>query len=323
MKGRQVVNLAVLFVMMGIVLFGCKKENTAAKDSLRIGIAMMSISTNPIFINAVKLIQAECDKQGYTLLTKELVNGPEDIPSALENLAAAGCDIIIIHVLSADTVATRMDDLKSKGIMVSAYDTYVDGAVYCFMADNFQVGYNIGKLAGEWLQKTTGGKGTAAILTYDLTEEFQKRGNGMEAGFYEVCPSAKIVIRTAGTWVDEATAATENILAAYPDINVIMTLGELGALTSYEVFKAAGKGNVSTLGIFTAELTDPGIVAIRDGGIFRGTISVELDQGLYEMFLRSVKTRQSGVMDNEHAITYFPMTRVMLDNLDSYLASKK
>jgi ABC-type sugar transport system substrate-binding protein len=312
----------LLLFAIPTTVFGRGKQEGSGGDSLKIGIAMQSISTNPIFINAVNMIQKECDEQGYTLIAKELTNGAEDIPSALENLEIAGCNIIIIHVLSADTVAPLMGQLKSKGILVAAYDTNVEGSTYCFMADNYQVGYNIGKMAGDWLKKTTGGKGTAAILTYDLTDEFRKRGNGMEDGFYEICPQpdSKIVIRTAGTWVDEATSATENILSAYPDINVIMTLGELGALTSYEVFKAAGKGKESNLGIFTAEITNPGIAAMRDGGIYRGTISVELDKGLYEMFLRSVKTYQTGIVDKEYAVTYFPMTQVTLENLDKYLA---
>lgn len=288
-------------------------------ETLTIGIAMQAISTNPIFISAVNLIKADADEKGYDVVTSEL-SGPEDIPSAIENLEAAGCDIIIMHVLSADTVATKVEELKEKGIMLAAYDTYVDGCTYCFMADNYEVGYNIGKMAGEWLKETTGGSGKAAILTYDLTEEFQKRGNGMEDGFYEVCPDAEIVIRTAGCWVDEATAASENVLSAYPDINVIMTLGEMGALASYEVFKAAGKGEDPNIGIFTAELTDPGITALRDGGIYRGTISVELDTGLFEMYQRCCETAQTGVVDEENAITYFPMTKVMLENLDDYLA---
>lgn len=297
-------------------------EDTAAAettgDSLTIGIAMQAISTNPIFISAVNMIKEDADANGYKVITSELA-GPEDIPSAIENLEAADCDIIIMHVLSADTVATKIDELKEKGIMLAAYDTYVDGCTYCFMADNYQVGYKIGKMAGEWLKETTGGTGKAAILTYDLTEEFQKRGNGMEDGFYEVCPDAEIVIRTAGCWVDEATAASENVLSAYPDINVIMTLGEMGALASYEVFKAAGKGADENIGIFTSELTDPGIAALRDGGIYRGTISVELDTGLFDMYKRCCETAKTGVVDEENAITYFPMTEVTLDNLDEYL----
>lgn len=293
----------------------------ADEKKLTIGIAMQAISTNPVFINAVNLIKADADEKGYKLITSEL-SGADDIPGAIENLEAAGCDIIIMHVLSADTVATKMDELKEKGIMLAAYDTYVDGCTYCFMADNYEVGYNIGKMAGNWLKETTGGSGKAAILTYDLTEEFQKRGNGMEDGFYEVCPDAEIVIRTAGCWVDEATSASENVLSAYPDINVIMTLGEMGALASYEVFKAAGLGKNENIGIFTAELTDPGEVALRDEGIYRGTISVELDTGLYEMYQRCCETALTDVVDEENAVTYFPMTEVTLENLDEYLAGR-
>ena len=45
------------------------------EKALKIGIAMQSISTNPIFINAVQMIQTDCDKNGYTLITTDLVNG--------------------------------------------------------------------------------------------------------------------------------------------------------------------------------------------------------------------------------------------------------
>lgn len=332
---KKLISLLLALVMVfGLVACGATEPAPAdtpaadapaevgnAEEALTIGIAMQAISTNPVFINAVNLIKTDADANGYTLVTSEL-SGPEDIPTAIENLEAAGCDIIIMHVLSADSVATKVDELKEKGIMLAAYDTYVDGCTYCFMADNYDVGYNIGKMAGNWLKEATGGVGKAAILTYDLTEEFQKRGNGMEDGFYEVCPDAEIVIRTAGCWVDEATAASENVLSAYPDINVIMTLGEMGALASYEVFKAAGRGDDDKIGIFTAELTDPGEVALRDEGIFRGTISVELDTGLYDMYLRCVETFKTGVVDEENEIAYFPMTEVKLDNLDEYLASK-
>lgn len=290
-----------------------------AEEPLKIGVAMQSISTNPIFINGVQMIQKDCDKNGYTLITTDLVNGAEDIPNALENFISAGCDIVLIHVLDPDTVASKMQDLQDEGIMVAAYDTYVDGCTYCLMADNYELGVAIGKMAGQFLKETTNGVGKAAILTYDLTEEFQKRGNGMEDGFYEVCPDAEIVIRTAGCWVDEATNASENVLAAYPDINVIMTLGEQGALASYEVFKAAGKGNEDTIGIFTAELTDPGVTALREGGIYRGTTSVEVDTSLYELYKRCVEAELTGEVDEDNQIVYFPMIPVQLDGLDDYL----
>ena len=65
------------------------------EKALKIGIAMQSISTNPIFINAVQMIQTDCDKNGYTLITTDLVNGAEDIPNALENFVSAGCDIVL------------------------------------------------------------------------------------------------------------------------------------------------------------------------------------------------------------------------------------
>ena len=42
--------------------------STAANDGLKIGIAMQAISTNPIFISAIKKIQEEADKNGDTLL---------------------------------------------------------------------------------------------------------------------------------------------------------------------------------------------------------------------------------------------------------------
>lgn len=296
-----------------------QNENKPADEPLKIGVAMQSISTNPIFINGVEMIQKDCDKNGYTLITTDLVNGAEDIPNALENFISADCDIVLIHVLDPDTVATKMEDMKNAGIMVAAYDTYVDGCTYCLMADNYELGVNIGKMAGEFLKNANGGKGKAAILTYDLTEEFQKRGNGMEDGFYEVCPDAEIVIRTAGCWVDEATLASENVLSAYPDINVIMTLGEQGALASYEVFKSAGRGTDDSIGIFTAELTDPGVTALRDGGIYRGTISVEVDTSLYELYKRCVEAEKSGKVDEANQTVYFPMIPVQLDGLDEYL----
>ena len=328
----------LLVVIMVFALVACSggsgsKDNPSSEPSgepsgeqgktdekpLKIGVAMQSISTNPIFINGVQMIQNDCDKNGYTLITTDLVNGAEDIPNALENFISAGCDIVLIHVLDPDTVATKMADLQKAGIMVAAYDTYVDGCTYCLMADNYELGVNIGKMAGEFLKKTTGGKGKAAILTYDLTEEFQKRGNGMEDGFYEVCPDAEIVIRTAGCWVDEATQASENVLAAYPDINIIMTLGEQGALASYEVFKAAGRGNDDNIGIFTAELTEPGVTALRDGGIYRGTISVEVDTSLYELYKRCVEAEKTGKVDEANKTVYFPMIPEQLDGLDEYL----
>ena len=127
------------------------------------------------------------------------------------------------------------------------------------------------------------------------------------------------MIRTAGCWVDEATQASENVLAAYPDINIIMTLGEQGALASYEVFKAAGRGNDDNIGIFTAELTEPGVTALRDGGIYRGTISVEVDTSLYELYKRCVEAEKTGKVDEANKTVYFPMIPVQLDGLDEYL----
>ena len=89
------------------------------------------------------------------------------------------------------------------------------------------------------------------------------RGNAIESKLKELCPDVEIVAVESAINTTEGYDATETILQAYPDLKVICTIGDGGAVGANEAVIAAGK-NTDDFGIFGIDGTDEACVAISD-----------------------------------------------------------
>lgn len=210
--------------------------------------------TNPFFVKMRDGARAAAQASGARLLTGAGRNDGDNAGqvTAMENMIAAGAQVILITVSDAKAIIPAIRKARAKGILVIALDSPTDpvSATDAFFGtDNYKAGMLIGQYARAAL-----GRRPAKIATLDLLPGHPvgaQRHNGFLKGFGLAAPNASVntlgrpaeVVCMADSYGDQARGQTamENCLQKNPDLTVVFTINEPTAAGAYRALKAAGK----------------------------------------------------------------------------------
>ncbi|MFP5354819.1 MAG: sugar ABC transporter substrate-binding protein [Gemmatimonadota bacterium] len=210
--------------------------------------------TNPFFVKMRDGARAAAQASGARLLTGAGRNDGDNAGqvTAMENMIAAGAQVILITVSDAKAIIPAIRKARAKGILVIALDSPTDpvSATDAFFGtDNYKAGILIGQYARAAL-----GPRPAKIATLDLLPGHPvgaQRHNGFLKGFGLAAPNASVntlgrpveVVCMADSYGDQARGQTamENCLQKNPDLTVVFTINEPTAAGAYRALKAAGK----------------------------------------------------------------------------------
>lgn len=188
--------------------------------------------------------KAEAMKQAGEIADYVSLNADGDQAQQIDDvrsLITQGCDAIIINVLTTDGLNDVIEEAYEQGIVVVAFDNLcsTDMVTRKIAVDN----YIFGRQCGEWLgQQVEDG---AKILVLDGTagaDANEQRHNGGYDGLEMYCKNPEYLQVLNCDW-DYASAkvAVEQALAAYPQIDGVLSQG--GAMTqgAIDAFAAAGR----------------------------------------------------------------------------------
>ncbi len=195
--------------------------------------------------------------------------------NAMENYIADDYDAIIISPLDGNQLEEATKIAREKGITVISHAQGVPGASLNYILDEYAYGWSGGIQAGQWIVDNLGGEAEVAILTTSNIKELQQRSQGIEEGILSVAPNAVIVARQPGNLVEVGLKATESILQANPNVQVIASVNDAGALGAYEAVVAANKvtENFFIGGLdATQEALDK---MAEEDSIFRATVDID------------------------------------------------
>lgn len=285
---------------------------------LRIGFALNTLNTNAAFIDAHAMVQQRCEENGWELMSMDTQSDPAILTSTIENFISAECDVIIAQFNNTELATGLLPAIQESGAVFGSYDVIIEDATYCLLSDNYELGKIIGREGGKWLQEHFDGKGEVAICSVDVHEAIKLRGDGINDGFLEVCPDAQIVQRYGRIATPEhGITAGENLLQSNPNVKVVMGINDGGMLGVYEAFKAAGLNDASNnLMLIGCDGSVDGLNAIKDGGIYRATVSLNIAEEIADFVVRCAEYAQTGELDEENVVRYFPMTPIYLENID-------
>jgi ribose transport system substrate-binding protein len=157
----------------------------------------------------------------------------------VEEFVNAGVDLLIVSPKEAAPLTPPIAEAYKKGIPVIVLDRKVLGSEFTTFigADNRK----IGKAAGEWIAKHTGGKGTAVELKGLMTSTpGQDRNRGFREGIQG--SNLKVVFDADMKWLEpNARKEMESALSVQPTINVVYAHNDPGAHGAYLAAKAAGR----------------------------------------------------------------------------------
>ncbi|MEP6774036.1 MAG: ABC transporter substrate-binding protein [Chloroflexota bacterium] len=168
----------------------------------------------------------------------------------VEDLLSKGIDALLITPASPDALVPVVQKALDAGIPVIVFNSSIAGdiATASVGTDETEFGY----VDAKWLMDQLGCKGQIIALDGIAGNSISEdRFNGLQKAINECAdPTAiKILSRTAADWAyDKGKIATEQALAAYPQIDGVWSQG--GAMTqgAMEAFQAAGRKLVPMTG---------------------------------------------------------------------------
>jgi len=239
------------------------KTDTGVKKKYVIGLAM-NTQTNPFFVDVKDGVQKAADELGVELYITDAQDDPAIQMKDVENLITKKPDCIIIDTCDSDAIVSSIEDCNKAGIPVLTMDREASGGEVVS-----HIGYDAiksGKLAGQYLADTLGGKGNIVELQGIMgTNVAQNRSKG----FNEIIsqnPDMKIVAcQVADFDRAKGMSVMENILQANDHIDGLYAANDEMLLGALEAIEAAGRLDEITM--IGCDAIDDTIEAIKAGKV--------------------------------------------------------
>lgn len=291
-------------------------ENAGEKEMKDITVAYVcSDLGNEIFAMQVKSMAKYSKEIGINFVYKACETTGDKI-TACENYISAGVDTIIVHVSDAPSMESVMKQAQAQGIKFFAYDATVEGADAFYGWKNYDLGYAIGLNAAQWVKDTFDENETvnAASCNFPEYNFLVEREQGYIEALQAECPNVEFVIQGIGGYTNYGVTSGENFLQSGKDINLVVGINDGGCLGVLEAFNAANYGG-DKVGIFGCDATNDALTAIKNGGIYRGTVTTDLISLADDFIDIAVDMAKGG----EGGEFYGPVKPITIDNVDDYL----
>ena len=225
----------------------------AAPANKKITVAFLPKSKGNAYFISVK---AGAEKAAKELGIDLIFDGPTDPSPAKQNeiveiWIALGVDVIAAACEDGKSLATVLRKAQSRGIKVITYDADAPADARSFFV-NQATAQGIGETLMDEAARLTGGSGEFAIITASLTAQnmidWQKQIEIRRAAKY---PNMKMVaLRPCDDLKDKAQAEATALMAANPNLKLIMNICSPAVPGAAEAVKQAGKtGKVKVIGL--------------------------------------------------------------------------
>jgi ribose transport system substrate-binding protein len=258
---RLASGLSIGLVILGLV-GGCNRgSSTETGGAPKVAFVMKTLN-HPFFLDMQRGAQEAAGREGIQLVVQaaEREIDVEKQMQIIENLLQTGIRALIVTPSGSREIASAIAKANRGAIPVIVVDTRVDPKA---AADNQlkiasfigSDNYEGGRLAGEYLVKSTGGKAHVAILEGIPGHE---TGDSRLRGFREALQQhtgMSVVASQPANWErDLGFTVFQNMLQAHADIDALFACSDLMALGAVESIAAAGRsGTIRVVGFDALE----------------------------------------------------------------------
>jgi len=182
--------------------------------------------------------------------------------AGLEDLLVRGVDVLVIAPNDSSALAGIAATAKAKKVPIVVFDRRLNVPTTDFAAFIGSDNVAMGRVAGEYLAKAVGGKGTIIQLegTQGASATIDRK-----KGFEEVMknyPDIRIVNYVGEYRMAEAVKAMEDGVVAHPNVAAVYSHNDTMGLAANKVLTERGKKDVPVIGMDGAK---EGCDGIRDG----------------------------------------------------------
>ncbi|HEX8510752.1 MAG TPA: sugar ABC transporter substrate-binding protein [Propionibacteriaceae bacterium] len=202
-----------------------------------VGFAQQQLQA-PYFAAMQKQSEDIAKKQGFTLLFQAANKDPVIQMNQMQAMMAQGADVLVVNATSVKGQKEMMTQISSR-IPVTYIDTSVPGTgMTSVQSDNLTIGRKSGNITAKRFLDMGKKSITMVVLTGPATDEFvgPARRKGFLDGLKEGGLPYEIKGEQSGDYAqDKGQVAAENMLAANPDVDLILGLNDSMALGGYNV----------------------------------------------------------------------------------------
>lgn len=205
-----------------------------------IGFAQQQLQA-PYFSAMQQEAEALAKKDGVQLLFQSANKDPVIQLNQMQSMIAQGANVMIVNATSVKGQKEMMTQIASQ-IPVIYIDTSVPGTgMTAVQSDNLTIGTESGKITAKRFLDMGKKEISLVVLTGPATDEFvgPARRKGFLTGLKEGGLKFTIKSEQPGDYAqDVGQVAAENMLAANPDIDLVVGLNDSMALGAYNVVKS-------------------------------------------------------------------------------------
>jgi galactofuranose transport system substrate-binding protein len=236
------------------------------KDTYTVGFSQVE-SNNPWRIAQTESMQAEAEKRGYKLIYTDAAGSEAKQIADVDSMIAQGVDAIFLAPRAEKPLAQAVLKAKAAGIPVILLVDHSIAApgrdFVTFIGSDF---IEEGRMAAEWLDKTTGGK--AQIIQLEGTVGSSPaidRAKGF-ADYIADKPDMQIIASQTGDFArDKGRQVMETLLQANPGVTAVYAHNDEMAMGAIAALEAAGKVPGKDVIIVSIDGTKDATQAIIDG----------------------------------------------------------
>lgn len=232
MRRREMLRGMVLggAAMAGLGVAGCGSSQAVGSHGLSKTVGFSQPDTTasiwqPLMVGARKA----ASQRGYQLLESHANSQLDAQVSEIQTWIAQKVAGIIVLPLDNSAMQPLIAKAHQAGIKFLDYSDnalpHVDGWV---IFDNLQGAKLVGTYAGQWVNKTLGGKAEVALLTHQIQLTGRQRIEGAVKALQAVAPGAKVVAQHEGVLSPDTYPAAQSMLQAHPNLNMFICIADEG-----------------------------------------------------------------------------------------------
>ena len=284
-------HLALLLVLALAAVSGSCNRTPPADTSKKTVALVLKTLNHPFFVDMRRGAQDAADRLGVTLQVQaaEREIDVDKQMQIVENMLQTGIDVLAITPSGSREIVSALVKASKANVPIVIVDTRLDAkaAEAAGVKPQTFIGsdnYEGGKLAGEYVVGSSGGKARVGILEGIPGHE---TGDSRLRGFRDAvakAPGITIVASQPANWErDQGFNVFQNMLQAHRDIDTVFAASDLMALGAIEAIAAAGR---------TGKIRVVGFDALDDAkkAVEAGTMAATVAQFPYDMGKAAVES---------------------------------
>jgi len=252
-----------------------QQQQRKEASQVTIGFAQRQMDA-PYFVAMQAVAEDLAKKQGFKLLFQNANLDAVTQLNQVQTMLSQGVDVLVADIISPETQRPQLQQVAGQ-VPLIFLDSIIPGVgLTGVQSDNRQIGMLSGQLTAKRFNPATPVK--VAILNGGPNDEIvgPARQEGFLAGLKNGGVNYQIVASATATYTQEqAVPATESMLAAHPDIDLILGLNDSMSLGGLKVLR--DQRNTKTLVAAAADGQKEALAEISKGGCTGQYVSTGLN----------------------------------------------